>query len=142
MKPTPLISWSHRISASGNLWQFCRRHQTLTNHPRKKQKHFLFLHFKHPRTLFFGVFFSLIVIPIPHSGRNRRDECLKPTSPLPTPHYFPSLCMTAVLSPLTDGGCVQSFSLRSGCRLSPLSNTNQTPKLNTRRNLQQSSWLK
>lgn len=66
------------------------------------------------------------MIPIPHSSRNRCDEWLKPTSPHPTAHYFPSLCMTAVLSPLTDGGSVQSFSLCSGCRLSPLSNTNQT----------------
>lgn len=48
------------LCKNGNHWLFCRRRQTLTNHPgtnQKTKKHLLLLHFKLPQS-FFCCFFA------------------------------------------------------------------------------------
>lgn len=114
-----LWSRGHTGSLQAETWHFCRRHQTLTNHPRKKQKHFLFLHFKHPGTLFSFVFFHYLWSRFRTPVETGAMSDWSPLLPTPLPTIFPP-------SVWRQCGSVQSFSLCSGCRLSPLSNTNQT----------------
>lgn len=104
MKPTPLISWSYRISASGNLWQFCRRHQTLTNHPRKKQKHFLFLHIF--SFFFFHYLWSRFRTPVETGAMSDWSP------PLPSP-------LSSISPPAVWRRCYLLWQTAAVCRASP-----------------------
>lgn len=126
---------THDLCEHGNLWHFCRRRQTLTNHPGNKPKAkniSCFCTLSSSRRDFVFLFFVFFVILIPHSVKNRRDDWLKPPPP--------SVGRQCYLLRQAAGGCVQSSALAADSQ--PSVKHEPDRKLNTRRHLQQSSRLK